>query len=73
MHNRKKVNFARTLMMYRQEAGMTALELSTRLGLARRTIVYWETAERLPDFISLIKLAEIFDVSLDEIGFWIED
>lgn len=41
-------------------------ELAEQLGVTRQTISSWETAKSYPDIISVIKMSDIFDISLDK-------
>ena len=40
-------------------------ELADKLGTYKNAIVRWENGYRVPDFDTLIKIADFFDVSLD--------
>ena len=44
---------------------MSQSELSKRIGVSHQAISKWETGENYPDFMSLISLAQLFEVSLD--------
>ena len=57
--------FAKTLNELRVESGLSRLELSTRLGVSTRLISYWENGKRECDFNMLIKIANLFSVSID--------
>lgn len=49
----------------RTAKGMSMKELGNIFGLAESTISLYETEKRQPDFSTLIKFAEYFDVSVD--------
>lgn len=49
----------------RQAHQMTQQEVADRLNLTRQTISGWETGRTYPDVESLIKLADMFALSLD--------
>ena len=49
----------------RIKAGMTQSELSSLLGIAQNTLSYWEQNKYQPDNDTLLKLANIFNVTLD--------
>lgn len=49
----------------RKEKGFTQKELSEMLNLNQTTVSHWELGTALPDVKTLIKLAEIYDVSID--------
>lgn len=56
--------FVRTL---RKEKQMTQLELAKILNLSDKTISKWEQGESLPDVEKSRLIAEVFDVTLDEL------
>ncbi len=47
--------------------GLTQQELSVRLGISRVNYTRYETDKVRPDYETLIKLADFYNVSLDEI------
>ena len=47
--------------------GLTQQELSVRLGISRVNYTKYETDKVRPDYETLIKLADFYNVSLDEI------
>ena len=49
----------------RKQSGKTQEDMSKYLDVARNTYSRYETGEREPDFETLIKLADYFDVSID--------
>ena len=51
----------------RKQHGMTLKQLGAQLGLAESTISQYETGKRNPDNETLLKLGELFQVSIDEI------
>ncbi len=50
---------------YRKEIGMTQEELSEEIYVSRQSISNWENNKNYPDLNSLIRLGEVFGVSLD--------
>lgn len=52
---------------YRTERGLSQLELSEQLEVSRQSISKWETDVAVPELSKLVKMAEIFGVSLDEL------
>jgi transcriptional regulator with XRE-family HTH domain len=50
---------------YRSNRGLSQLELSELLDVSRQSISKWETDVAVPELSKLIKMAEIFDISLD--------
>ncbi len=55
------------LKKYRTERGMTQEELAEKLFVSRQAISKWEKGEANPDLDNVVKLARIFEVSLDEL------
>lgn len=51
----------------RKQMGMTQLELAEKMGVTDKAVSKWERDLSCPDVSSLPKLAEIFDVSVDEL------
>ena len=57
--------FNDNLKKERKKAGLTQEELATELHVVRQTISKWEKGLSVPDSISLEKMSEIFEVSID--------
>ena len=51
----------------RLQAGMTQEQVAESLGVSRQTISNWETEKTYPDIISVIKLSDLYAVSLDHL------
>lgn len=51
----------------REEHGITANQLAEKLGCALQTVYRWESGTRMPDIPTLMKIAQILGVSLDEL------
>lgn len=50
----------------RQNKNINQEDLAEKLGVTRQTISSWETGKSYPDIISVIKMSDIFDISLDK-------
>ncbi len=59
--------FGATIASMRKEKGMTQLELAEMMGVTDKAVSKWERDLSFPDISSLPKLAEVFDVSVDEL------
>lgn len=59
------MNFSHLLKELRAESKMTAKELSSKIGYSTNLIYDWEKGRAEPNCETLIKLAGIFDVSVD--------
>lgn len=55
------------LLELRKNKKMSQEVLSKMMGVTRQTISNWELEETAPDLKQAQKLADIFDVSLDEL------
>lgn len=51
----------------RKAKGFSQEEMAVRLHVVRQTISKWENGQSIPDAIMLIKIAELFDVSIDQL------
>lgn len=54
------------IQRYRKSAGLSQEELAKSLLVSRQTISLWENGQTLPTIDNLIRLREIFGVSLDD-------
>ena len=59
--------FAENLIELRKLHNMSQEELSEKLGVTRQTISKYETGESLPDIEKCAMLADVFDVSVDDL------
>lgn len=51
----------------RNKAGLTQEQAAEKLGVSRQTISNWENEKSYPDIISVIKMSDIYSVSLDHL------
>ena len=63
----KKETFGNMVAALRKEKGMTQLELAEKMGVTDKAVSKWERDFSFPDVSSIPKLAEILDVSVDEL------
>ena len=61
------MNFNEKLMMLRKNKNLSQEQLGNELNVARQTVSKWELGETTPEMDKLIKMSEIFEVSLDEL------
>ena len=59
------MKFEEKLMDLRKKNGMSQEELADRLGVSRQAISRWELGSTLPDAPNLLKLSDLFGVSID--------
>ena len=61
--NAKKIgNFIRTL---RENKNMTQQQLANLIPISRQAVSKWELGQTLPDHLVLIKLSEIFEITIN--------
>lgn len=58
-------DFSEVFSVLRREKGRSYQEVAEYLGIGERSVRYYESGERRPDFDGLLALARYFDVSLD--------
>lgn len=51
----------------RSEAGLSQGDLAEKLEVSRQSVSKWETGQSVPDLDKIIKLADLFGVSVDEL------
>ncbi len=59
----------KTIRQLRQERGWTQAELAERLGVSRDSISAWERGLTSPRFRTVLRLAQLFRVSITDIAF----
>ena len=59
--------FSDNLIQLRKLKGLSQEELAEKVGVSRQTLSKWEVGESLPDIEKSRALADVFDVSLDEL------
>ncbi len=62
-----KTRIAENIKFYRRQMGMTQTELAARLNGKKSLVSNYETGYSTPDIETLCLLAQIFDISLDEL------
>ena len=63
----KKQTLGMMISTLRKEKGMTQLELAEKMGVTDKAVSKWERELSFPDINSIPKLAEIFEISVDEL------
>ena len=67
MIGRRRTVFNENLIKRRRALAMTQDELADKLGVSRQSVSKWENGECMPDSDKLIRLADILEISLDEL------
>ncbi|MDE6666680.1 MAG: helix-turn-helix domain-containing protein [Ruminococcus sp.] len=53
------------LKIYRKQYGFTQEDIAGKLGVSRQAVAKWERGESLPDIESCIKLADLYEITVD--------
>ncbi|MBO5967596.1 MAG: helix-turn-helix transcriptional regulator [Clostridia bacterium] len=61
------VKVGRRIAQFRKKKNMTQFELADALGISFQAVSNWERGNSMPDISRLSELAELFDVSIDDI------
>lgn len=51
----------------RMQSGLTQEAAAEALGVSRQTISNWENGKTYPDIVSVIKMSDLYDISLDRL------
>ena len=62
-----KIVIAKNIADLRLANGMTQLELAERINYSDKAVSKWERAESMPDIAVLTEIADLFQVSLDDL------
>lgn len=58
-------DFGNRLKALREERGLSTKDVASAIGVTQRLIQMYEKGDRKPDLDGLLKLAELFNVSID--------
>lgn len=61
------MTLAEKILSLRTERGMSQDDLAEKLEVSRQSVSKWETGQSTPDLDKIIKLADLFGVSVDEL------
>ncbi len=61
------MNFSENLKKFRIEKGIKQLDLSNQLNVNQSAVSSWEVGRTHPEYETLIKIANILEISLDEL------
>lgn len=61
----KTATLGERIYKYRTARGLSQLELSELLDVSRQSVSKWETDVAVPELSKLVKMAEVFEISLD--------
>ncbi len=57
--------FSDSLKSYRKKANLSQKALAQLLSVSQSTVAMWESGKNTPEYSTLVKLAEIFNISVD--------
>ena len=58
---------SKNLLFLRKRANLSQEALAEKLDVSRQTLAKWENGESVPDVIHCDRMAELFDISLDDL------
>lgn len=61
------MNIGDKIKSAREENNLTQTQASESLMVSRQTISNWENGKSLPDILSVIRMSELYKISLDEL------
>lgn len=61
------MDFGEQFKKLRTEKGMTQEQVAVQLHVSRQAISNWENDKNLPDLEMVVRIAETFDISLDQL------
>lgn len=69
MENNAEINkiIAKNLVYYRKEAGLTQAELAEKINYSDKSVSKWESANGAPDVYTLMQLAQLYGVTLNDL------
>lgn len=59
--------FGKVIVQLRKEKRLTQKELAEKVGVSDKAVSRWETGKNYPDIETLQRLAEVFDVSVNDL------
>jgi transcriptional regulator with XRE-family HTH domain len=62
-----KYQIGANIAAYRKQAGMTQSGLAEKLNYSDKAVSKWERGESIPDVITLMQLAELFEVTVNDL------
>ncbi len=65
--NRERIRLAQMLRQHRTRSGYSQSQLGNILGVERSTYTYYETAKTIPVIFDLMRLADLYRLSLDDL------
>jgi len=63
----KKYNIGNSIKNARLNANLSQTELANKIGVSHSAISFWENEVNVPNVKDLLKLADVLNVTLDEL------
>ena len=64
---RLKNQLGANIAAYRKRAGLTQLGLAEKLNYSDKAVSKWERGESMPDVLTLVQLADLFDINVNDL------
>ena len=55
------------IRMYRERSGISRGDFAERMNVSLQSVYRWESGERVPDVLTLIEIARVLGVGMDQI------
>ena len=62
-----KSQLGANIVMYRKRNGLTQAKLAEQLNYSDKAVSKWERGESMPDVLTLVQLAELFEIKVDDL------
>lgn len=62
-----KTQLGMNIAAYRKRLGLTQLGLAEKLNYSDKAVSKWERGESMPDVLTLVQLAEVFDITVNDL------
>jgi transcriptional regulator with XRE-family HTH domain len=62
-----KIQIGANIALYRKNAGLTQAGLAAKLNYSDKAVSKWERGESVPDVITLMILAELFEITVNDL------
>ncbi|MBO1305852.1 helix-turn-helix domain-containing protein [Enterococcus sp. 669A] len=67
MKNQKEITIQKNLRFLRTQHNYTLEEAAEKIGVTRQAIAKWETGDSMPDLINTMALANLYEVTVDDL------
>ncbi len=62
-----KLQLGANIVSYRKRMGLTQVGLAEKLNYSDKAVSKWERGESMPDVLTLVQMAELFDITVDDL------